>query len=96
MRGINTEEDLKPLPPANLGLPPPPPYNPRTPISRFDEPKYAPLPEQPKPYDQLIIPPPIPVDDYGQDNYPGANNEDRIQTASEIRPNPGAPEFTPI
>lgn len=76
----------------------PPPLKPIAPLVKYDEPKYAPLDYEKKSYDQLIIPPPMPVDDFG-DNFPGTNNEysnDRANTASDIRPNPAGPDFNQV
>ena len=43
-------------------------------------------PEKKENFDQLIIPPPMPVEDFDINN-------DRMPTASDIRPAPGIPDF---
>lgn len=90
LKGEKDETDIirsKPSIPFNHILPPPPPQ-PR----RYDEPRYAPLTQEKKEsYDHLIIPPPMPVEDFNEMN--NDYNNDRMPTASEIRPNLGAPDF---
>ena len=61
------------------------------------EPRYTPLKDEKKPYDQLIIPPPMPVEDFDDKflNPPsGGGYNDRIPTASDIRPTPNGPDFS--
>jgi len=85
LKGEKDEVDrLKPPPresPYDYGHPPPPP-----PPKRVEESRYAPIPEKKENYDHLIIPPPLPVEDFDI-------NADRIPTSSEIRPSPGIPDF---
>lgn len=61
------------------------------PIAPPPEQPYAPLPQEKKAYDQLIIPPPMPVDDANTE-YPH-DPIDRIHSATDIKPNMGGPDF---
>lgn len=66
--------------------PPPPPYR--------DNHHYHPVQnEAKKPYDQLIIPPPMPIIDDANTDYPPDVN-DRMHSASDIRPQLNGPDFS--
>ncbi|TNV77872.1 hypothetical protein FGO68_gene16198 [Halteria grandinella] len=102
LRGVSNEEEVK-----RIVMPPPPPPPPAPqprrdyPMQppgpgRYDEPRYTPLKDEKKPYDQLIIPPPMPVEDF-DDKFNQMTiqppDQDRIRTASDIKPAMGGPEF---
>ena len=89
MRGVNSEDDIHR---RDMMPPPPPPYQPRAmPIAPPPERHYTPYNDQKPKYDQLVIPPPMPIDD-AQTEFP-QDNFDRIHTASEIKPSLAVPNF---
>jgi hypothetical protein len=99
LKGEPDEEPLTRMPPPppprrdSFNYPPPPPrppvsYRDYPPPSRFEEPpgRYGPLPEEQKPYDHLVIPPPMPVDDRFEESFKPEINNSRAPTNNEGRP----------
>ena len=91
LRGIGSEDDVRRM--DYQQPPPPPPSYPRAmPIAPPPERRYSPYHDNAKPrYDQLVIPPPMPVDDAITEFPP--DNFDRAHTASEIKPSLAVPNF---
>jgi hypothetical protein len=90
LRGLGNEDEARRY---DFQPPPPPPSYPRAmPIAPPPERRYEPYHDNAKPkYDQLVIPPPMPVAEDAMTEFPPAF--DRAHTASEIKPSLAVPNF---